>query len=204
MRELTIRGVDGPGLHILDVLPGSYAAAPGGLEAISIRKAAVDKMLSKPPSMFVSRPQKMSVATGTQGKNTGEIMNDNFGKNEDVDTFEKGEESEVPNVTLEDLKQGTAITLQRMRGAFFGKEIIDEDDVDTGSEASNGGSFGWTSYCTVIPCVQEMSRELPRTQSLPNLQSIFRVEDIESGSAAGQLNECERRSTLDRSWSVVY
>lgn len=199
MRELTIRGVDGPGLHILDVLPGSYAAAPGGLEAISIRKAAVDKMLSKPPLMFVSRPKNDTKTTSTQGK-TGKFVNDKTSKVV-VERLDQEEEGEVPNVTLEGLKQGTAITLQRMKGALLGREA--SDDLDTGSIASDDGPFGWTSNCTVVPCVQEMSRELPRTQSLPTLQSIFGVEDIEGGGA-GQLNDVGRRNTLERSWSVVY
>jgi len=200
MRELTIRGVDGPGLNILDVLPGSYAAAPGGLEAIAIRKAAVDKMLSKPPSMFISRPKNNNKTTSTQGK-TGRIVDDNFGKS-GVERFDQEEESEAPNVTFEDLKQGTAITFHRMKGALLGRK--ESDDVDTESAASNDGSFGWTSYCTVIPCVQEMSRELPRTQSLPNLESIVLGVEGTEGGGAGQLNDWERRDTLERAWSVVY
>ena len=29
LRELAVRGVDGPGMHILDVLPRSFPTAPG-------------------------------------------------------------------------------------------------------------------------------------------------------------------------------
>lgn len=58
MRELALRGVDGPGLHILDVVPESYAKAPGGPEAAAARKVLVDKMLQRAPVMFKSRPKR--------------------------------------------------------------------------------------------------------------------------------------------------
>ena len=32
LRELAVRGVDGPGMHILDVLPRAYPTAPGALQ----------------------------------------------------------------------------------------------------------------------------------------------------------------------------
>lgn len=35
LRELALRGVDGPGMHILDVLPNSFPTAPGALAARS-------------------------------------------------------------------------------------------------------------------------------------------------------------------------
>jgi Cys-rich protein (TIGR01571 family) len=180
MRELTCRGVDGPGLHILDVLPGSYAAAPGGLEAISTRKAAVDEMLSKgAPKMFVSRPKT--------GKKLGSVHQ---------------EESEAPNVSFKDLKYGTAMAVQRMKGALFGR---DDSDEGTSYDSSDDVEFGWASHCTVIPCVQEMTRDLPRTQSLPTLAQNCEIEGVDGeGGVKGQLNECERNDTLERAWSVAY
>jgi Cys-rich protein (TIGR01571 family) len=183
MRELTIRGVDGPGLNILDVLPRSYEAAPGGLEAIAARKALVDKMLSKPPKMFVSRPENAEMDA------SGKVKVEGLGQ----------EESEVPNVTLQDLKSSTVITISRIKVSLLGRERSDE--LDTGSVASSNSALGWTSHCTVIPRVQEMSREMPRIQSLPLpvLQSIIGDE-----TAGIELNEDERRDTLERSWSVAY
>ena len=35
LRELAVRGVDGPGMHILDVLPRAFPNAPGGSAASS-------------------------------------------------------------------------------------------------------------------------------------------------------------------------
>ena len=57
LRELAVRGVDGPGLHVLDVCPDSYAGAPGIETALQQRKSAVDDMLAHPPRMFRSRVQ---------------------------------------------------------------------------------------------------------------------------------------------------
>lgn len=62
LREMALRGVDGPGLHILDVLPGSFAAAPGGEAAAAARRAEVDRMLAHPPRLFVARKKNLPPA----------------------------------------------------------------------------------------------------------------------------------------------
>eukprot|EP00887_Chlorella_sp_A99_P008090 scaffold12.g8090.t1 len=39
LRELVLRGVDGPGLHILDVLPKAFPGVPGVEEQVARRRA---------------------------------------------------------------------------------------------------------------------------------------------------------------------
>jgi hypothetical protein len=56
MRELAVRGVDGPGLHVLDVSPASFAGAPGAAEAVIARERAIATMLAHPPRYFAARP----------------------------------------------------------------------------------------------------------------------------------------------------
>jgi len=41
-RELAVRGIDGKGLHILDVLPDSFAHVPGCLRFALTRPAPKD------------------------------------------------------------------------------------------------------------------------------------------------------------------
>ena len=181
MRELSIRGVDGPGMHILDVLPDSYAAAPGGKEAIAKRQAAVARMMGKPPAMFVSRPNRR---------------------------FKEGEETATAavGVNFQDVKEGTAAALQRATGTLR-KLRSDEKkggkgDASGSDDDGDGALFGWCSHCVTVPVVQEMSRgddhdgnvRSLRTQSLPDMSS--------SGC---QLDDGERRvAVLGRSWSIVY
>lgn len=55
LRELAVRGIDGPGMHIFDVLPDSFNNAPGAAEAVAKRKALVEAMLQRPPAMFRTR-----------------------------------------------------------------------------------------------------------------------------------------------------
>ena len=52
MRELVIRGVDGPGMHAMDVCPHSYDTAPEHEEVYEKRKKWVEKMLSRPPKQY--------------------------------------------------------------------------------------------------------------------------------------------------------
>lgn len=58
LRELALRGVDGPGMHIFDVLPDSYKHLPGFADAISKRRKDVADMVANPPIMFMSRERK--------------------------------------------------------------------------------------------------------------------------------------------------
>ena len=44
MREMAVRGVDGPGLHILDVSPESWRHLPHSEDAFLTRKAIVQEM----------------------------------------------------------------------------------------------------------------------------------------------------------------
>lgn len=53
-----LRGVDGPGMHVLDVLPGSYKHIPGSTDAIAKRHKAVADMVANPPVLFMSRGKK--------------------------------------------------------------------------------------------------------------------------------------------------
>lgn len=62
IREMALRGVDGPGMHILDVLPNSFQQAPGIEAVVSKRKSEVDTMLAHPPKMFISRMKKVAPA----------------------------------------------------------------------------------------------------------------------------------------------
>ncbi|KAL4544872.1 hypothetical protein Ndes2526B_g00808 [Nannochloris sp. 'desiccata'] len=55
IREMALRGVDGPGMHILDVLPDSFQHVDGAEEVLKKRKKEVDEMLAHPPKLFISR-----------------------------------------------------------------------------------------------------------------------------------------------------
>jgi hypothetical protein len=60
IRELAVRGIDGPGMHILDVSPESYP--PESRAAAAARGAMVAFMLSHPPRLFKSRITKEQAA----------------------------------------------------------------------------------------------------------------------------------------------
>lgn len=68
LRELAVRGVDGPGLHILDVCPDSYANAPGIENALQQRKIKVHEMLDHPPQMFRSRVEYESARSALMAR----------------------------------------------------------------------------------------------------------------------------------------
>ncbi|KAI3425363.1 hypothetical protein D9Q98_009127 [Chlorella vulgaris] len=57
-RELALRGVDGPGMHIFDVLPNSFPNAEGIEEAKAERKKLLEVMLKNPPKTFSARKKK--------------------------------------------------------------------------------------------------------------------------------------------------
>lgn len=60
MRELAIRGIDGPTLHVLDVVPDAYAHVPGIEGVLAARQAQLEVMMSQPPPMFRSRVAKQA------------------------------------------------------------------------------------------------------------------------------------------------
>lgn len=55
LRELAVRGVDGPGMHIMDVLPHAYDHLPGHEEVVKARQEVVAAMLANPPKLFKPR-----------------------------------------------------------------------------------------------------------------------------------------------------
>lgn len=55
LRELAVRGVDGPGMHILDVLPESFNGVEGIEEVKAERRKLLEGMLARPPKMFRAR-----------------------------------------------------------------------------------------------------------------------------------------------------
>lgn len=52
LREIAVRGVDGPGMCILDVVPESFEGAKGGPAAIAARKELVATFYEHPPQFF--------------------------------------------------------------------------------------------------------------------------------------------------------
>ncbi|KAK9803363.1 hypothetical protein WJX73_008872 [Symbiochloris irregularis] len=52
MRELAIRGIDGPGMHVLDVCPDAFKHLPGWEQAVAERKAVRDELVMNPPGVF--------------------------------------------------------------------------------------------------------------------------------------------------------
>jgi Cys-rich protein (TIGR01571 family) len=98
LRELAIRGIDGPGFHVLDVVPGSYMHVDGIDAAIRDRKQIVDKMLDSPPIFFKSHErfdsERMALlakldeaflasAANTIGTIKGAVMMNDVKKNKD-------------------------------------------------------------------------------------------------------------------------
>jgi Cys-rich protein (TIGR01571 family) len=59
LREMALRGVDGPGMHIFDVLPDSFRDVDGIEELVAKRKKVVDEMMAHPPKLFVSRKKNL-------------------------------------------------------------------------------------------------------------------------------------------------
>jgi Cys-rich protein (TIGR01571 family) len=55
LRELAIRGVDGPGMHVLDVVPETYQHVQGIEEALEQRRRLVERMVSRRPVFFSTR-----------------------------------------------------------------------------------------------------------------------------------------------------
>lgn len=52
MRELAIRGIDGPGMHVLDVTPDAFKHLPGWEQAVAARKEVRDELVMRPPGVF--------------------------------------------------------------------------------------------------------------------------------------------------------
>lgn len=59
LREMALRGVDGPGMHILDVVPESFQHVDGAEKVFRKRKKRVDEMLAHPPKLFISRKKNL-------------------------------------------------------------------------------------------------------------------------------------------------
>jgi hypothetical protein len=73
LRDAGCRGIDGPGMHILDCAPEAYAKLPGGPEAIAARQALVAKMLERPPKIMSARMKKeRKVAQAPAAQEEGE------------------------------------------------------------------------------------------------------------------------------------
>jgi hypothetical protein len=73
MRELVIRGVDGPGMHTMDVAPDSYHTAKGHEKVAAERKLLVEEMLNHPPRYYkmekdMVRPDIYSAVCANIGK----------------------------------------------------------------------------------------------------------------------------------------
>jgi hypothetical protein len=60
MRELAVRGVDGPGLHVLDVVPEAYAhlGDEGIATAVANRRRIVEVYAGRAPSFFQANEQR--------------------------------------------------------------------------------------------------------------------------------------------------
>ena len=94
LREMALRGVDGPGMHILDVLPDSFAHVEWAQELIAKRKKQVEEMLAHPPKLFVSRkktlaPVEVNVRAGGEGGDGVGVSRkeESLAEFEDEDTF---------------------------------------------------------------------------------------------------------------------
>ena len=60
LRELAIRGVDGPGMHVLDVAPEAFGHVPGIKKAVNQRRLLVERMTALSPRFFRTRPANES------------------------------------------------------------------------------------------------------------------------------------------------
>ncbi|KAL4419980.1 hypothetical protein ABPG75_007078 [Micractinium tetrahymenae] len=121
-RELAVRGIDGPGMHILDVLPNSFPNAPGIEEAKAHRRKLVEGMLAQPPKMFrargVKRTELTRQKTRLQVAVAGAAM-------KIVDEYGEPEPDDLSRA-LDDLEASTP---------------------RSSSVASNDSALGWTRYC---------------------------------------------------------
>lgn len=68
LRELAIRGVDGPGMHVLDVAPEAFGHVPGIEEAVKRRRLLVERMTALPPRFFRAKPADESKRVAMMSK----------------------------------------------------------------------------------------------------------------------------------------
>ena len=71
LRELVVRGIDGPGLHILDVLPNSFRQVEGYDSVVVVRQATLQEMAAQPPHIFQSRLRRQVDKTSQDATATG-------------------------------------------------------------------------------------------------------------------------------------
>jgi hypothetical protein len=194
LRELAIRGIDGPGLHVLDFVPGSFEAAPGGREAIESRKAVRAAMLAKPPVPFCDREPP----SPSQDKSDVTVM--------------KAALYGVPRGTRDALENAAAVFME-LAGAIRGTD--DGGDHSLKETSPRAGRFdggdgdkekelrelGWQRVCKKAPLQQFMQRDevcLTRSISLPEVLVRGAGEEGTGEGSAGQTR------TLEKAWSVAY
>jgi hypothetical protein len=127
MRELVIRGVDGPGLHTMDVQPEAYKHLPGYEEALKKRQMKVHMMLMAPPAQYkINRQDKYPDILSAVGRNVIMALKESC----------KHSGRAVAGRTIESMKSRVSKNL------------------------------GWATE-SMPPLVQEMSRDMHRTNSDP-------------------------------------
>lgn len=176
MRELAIRGIDGPGMHVLDVLPESFIGAE---EAVEERREMVIEYMKRPLTFF-NKENIIVAATAADVEGGG-------GGDMNVKAF--------PGAMF----SATKMTAQAATANILGRPS--ESDIDIGgsttTEAGGGGTteggvdcheLGWWRY-------SENSQGRAAPQQLKMDRRRVRVlEEDEDGSFRPP----------SRAWSIAY
>jgi Cys-rich protein (TIGR01571 family) len=193
MRELAIRGIDGPGMHVLDLLPESFVGAAGAEEAVEERRDMVIQYMKRPLTFFNKEGTVVVPATA-----------DIKGGTTDVGAVGAGDMNVKAFPAA--MFSATKMTAQAAAANILGRpseNAIDGTTADDGGGTEGGGGgvggteggvqfheFGWWRYCensqgrAVIPPQQlEMDRRRVRV-----------LEEDEDGSLRPP----------SRAWSVAY
>lgn len=138
-RELALRGIDGPGMHILDVLPNSFKTAPGIDEAKAGRRKMLERMLKRPPKAFCARDCK-----ATQAK-----LRDEEQATHGITATLQQKAADAAAVYVEGDESEDDLPVALDRTSVASSSVVSEDSMGTG--------LGWARYSP--PSRQEMGRE---------------------------------------------
>ncbi|GAB4814581.1 hypothetical protein N2152v2_001627 [Parachlorella kessleri] len=187
IRELAVRGVDGPGMHIMDVLPHSWDHIPGHEKVRENRQAIVAQMLAHPPRLFKPR-----IKTAVEAGPAAQALLI----------------AKAAGMPLTPLAAGVHAVPAGGAGGGAGAALASR----TASSAASEGdmNFGWMRY--KAPAQQEMGRGAPDVgRGVPDLRSQLgvgthsvSVARLDQPPPAHSADAGAAPPPLQRAWSLAY
>jgi hypothetical protein len=179
MRELAIRGIDGPGMHVLDLLPESFVGAAGAEEAVEERREMVIEYMKRPLKFFNKERTVVIAATADIKGGTADVGAGDM----NVKAFPAA------------MFSATKMTAQAATANILGRPS--ENDIGSTTEEEGGGGteggvheFGWWRYCED----SQGRAVLPPRQLEMDRRRVRVLEEDEDGSLRPP----------SRAWSVAY